>query len=371
MRRRQSWIAVVALIWIANTSIAQEDDVFISWNVGGVADIDNDKVFVNGAWNITTTLTLTSSGDGVVIYRSASAGDPIRYIRVTANQAAGGSSNPDCSFIVTSDDPGAFNVPFVYELNHVSGNANSRMSITNTDDVGGGGADLVCGDIVDLIDIDGDLLADVESISNLVDEVLVGGTIGSVNAPITITSAGKIERIVADAIHADITTPITSGNFVQSIETTVGDFTGSLITRNLTCDDCGAGDPAGIDIASDLDAALNFDIGVFEPIDVGSDMTGTIEMKADLNDPITITGKLTGTIIIGDDLDDDITIDTADGLEGFITIDADDDGTGSWLGDVIVDTFTLGPNETGADEAPDYTRTVAQLGGGAIGVVAD
>jgi len=88
-----------------------------------------------------------------------------------------------------------------------------------------------------------------------------------------------------------------------------------------------------------------------------------------LNDPIT-AASLTGNIIIGDTLNDDITLGSG-GLDGFISIDADGDGTGSWDGDVIVGSYTLGTAQTGADKAPEYKRTIAQLGGGAIGIVAD
>lgn len=187
----------------------------------------------------------------------------------------------------------------------------------------------------------------------------VGGAIGASGTPIVIDSAGKIESIMPDEIHADIETGTDS--FVQHIESvgasSDGDFTGSLTTKNLTYDG-NQNDPRGIDVAGDLDADLAFGNGIFDPITVHGDLNGDID--------VAVTHK--NRIVIGGSLNGDITIGTA-GLEGFISINADNDATGDWDGDVIVGSYTLGTGQTGVDEAPEYKRTVAQLGGGAIGIV--
>jgi hypothetical protein len=204
---------------------------------------------------------------------------------------------------------------------------------------------------------------------------------------------------VADEIHAAIETD--ADVFVQYIETlgvaSDGDFMGSLLTKNLTCDGCGA-ERAGIVVAGDLLADLTFLVGVFEDITVAGEMTGTLDVAEDLSrfNTISIGGDLTGNvafggevggtfviegdvdssiaiemaslpatgvIIVGADLNGDIVMTDTAGLEGFITIGSSPLATTDpWGGDVVVGAYTIGKY---------YTNPIAQLGGGAVGIVPD
>jgi hypothetical protein len=306
--------------------------------------------------------------------------------------------------LIDSDDSTAS--VFLHVLNTVNDVGSIRVNNVIGTDIGGdvtgliqcrerlGGADsnldmTVSGSVLGNLDVSYGAILGLDAV----------GSLGTSGTPITITTLKKIESIVADEIHAAIETD--ADVFVQYIETlgvaSDGDFMGSLLTKNLTCDGCGA-EPAGIVVAGDLLADLTFLVGVFEDITVAGEMTGTLDVAEDLSrfNTISIGGDLTGNvafggevggtfviegdvdssiaiemaslpatgvIIVGADLNGDIVMTDTAGLEGFITIGSSPLATTDpWGGDVVVGAYTIGKY---------YTNPIAQLGGGAVGIVPD
>ncbi len=197
--------------------------------------------------------------------------------------------------------------------------------------------------IVDM-DVGGDIFGDILVNFGDIDDLVVGGSIGTINNKSTISTGRHIFRLVADEIHANITTA--QGFHIQRIEAAgvsgTGDFTGSISSTSLT--NINGGPEFGLVVDGDLDADVSFSGIVSRPIDIdGKLVDGRI---------ISIGTDLTGPA-------GDIIKTAANGLEGLIIVNASN-GSGTWTGDVTVGTTTLSPE-------PRYTQLASSLGGGAVG----
>jgi hypothetical protein len=259
------------------------------------------------------------------------------------------------------------------------------------------------GDIEDVV-VGGDLLGDINATGGRIHTIDVAGSAGVLGgASVSILSDGVIDEIIiGESCHAIIDTdPVNSlGNFrklrILGVNGSAGDFEGSLYTRTINAG-LGVVDP-GIYVAGDLEASLTFTEIVQEPIVIegngsaaisisnrlheegsiyiGGDLQAGIDVDGDILSLVSIEGDLdanvaiesaslpaTGAIIVGGDLNGDIVITDTAGLEGFITIGSSPLATTDpWGGDVVVGAYTIGKY---------YTNPIAQLGGGAVGIVPD
>ncbi|MBX3353000.1 MAG: hypothetical protein KF684_08685 [Phycisphaeraceae bacterium] len=199
------------------------------------------------------------------------------------------------------------------------------------------------------ISIGGDLLADVNDISNAsINELRVDGRIGASTAPVVINGFKGIGVIEASEIYATIDTFGSSGNQSSlGVLRTIarngfsGDFVGTLETKSLVST---AFDPeVGIDIAGDAVQASGVDwvIRLADPFEDGQ--------------LIRIGGSLpTGSRI-------QLPGGTPAGLRGQITINAEN-SSASWGGNVKLG-GTSGPTLT-----QGYSQLPSAVGGGAAGL---
>lgn len=84
-----------------------------------------------------------------------------------------------------------------------------------------------------------------------------------------------------------------------------------------------------------------------------------IVVSGDLDMDVTVGDHITTDILIGGSLNGDIVIEDDALLQGQVIINTSN-GSGDWVGDVIVDGTTL--------SGPNYTQTSAAIGGGAVGL---
>jgi hypothetical protein len=249
-----------------------------------------------------------------------------------------------------------------------SGNANSpNDSIARVEMRSGNLAGSVSagGNIGDIV-VAGDLLAgnnnpDIYS-GGRITKIEVGGKIGDAaanNQPVIVATSGigtPYSGIIADSIHADITTD--DGNSIDNalwyLETRDGNLSGSITARYINRHDPDQ-QYYGMIVNGDIDA--------------------TIDITQNCDGRIRATGVLTqdAVIRIARDLNALAKIELAygsgvdlDALKGQVIINAED-GIGLWENDVVVDGTTLswGVN----DDPGEYTQTAASLGGGAVGLV--
>lgn len=193
------------------------------------------------------------------------------------------------------------------------------------------------------LSVSGDILGDVIVEYGSIESLNVLGALGS-TSPVDVRVQGNIFNLVAGAINADITTLANGGTgSVRWLETTSGDFTGSLATSYLS--EIGTGQPAGITIDGDLGADLDFNNNVSAPITVDGSVPST--------STITVGQYLNGA--------GDITLGS---LAGQVIINADN-AAGTWVGDVRIG----GPSGTVLSPVPFYTDDAATVGGGAVGLV--
>ncbi|MCC6284798.1 MAG: hypothetical protein IT439_05775, partial [Phycisphaerales bacterium] len=225
------------------------------------------------------------------------------------------------------------------------GSGNFR-SITTTGDVLGP-VEALAGDIT-AVTIGGNLRDDVLALVGRIGVLNVDGSIGTPSSRVTIKARDRVQHVAADAIHANIEVTSTTNDlgWVQRIyargDTGVdGDFTGSIKAMDLSMM---TGGDAGITIAGDLDADLQFSGKVTRPIAVtGAFLSGrTIRIAEQL--------ASSGTCTFG-----------SSGLLGQIVINASN-GANSWTGDVTVGSTTLATT-------PYYSNLPSALGGGAVGLV--
>jgi len=225
------------------------------------------------------------------------------------------------------------------------GSGNFR-SITTTGDVLGP-VEALAGDI-NAITIGGNLRDDMLALVGRIGVLNVDGSIGTPSSRVTIKARDRVQHVAADAIHANIEVTSTTNDlgWVQRIyargDTGVdGDFTGSIKAMDLSMM---TGGDAGITIAGDLDADLQFSGKVTRPIAVtGAFLSGrTIRMAEQL--------ASSGTCTFG-----------SGGLLGQIVINASN-GSNAWSGDVTVGSTTLAT-------IPHYSNLPSSFGGGAVGLV--
>ncbi len=177
------------------------------------------------------------------------------------------------------------------------------INITAGGDITGTLTAFDTGSIGDLI-VTGNITGNITA-NQTISKITAGGTIGTPQSPITISSGSFIRKIKGESIYANISAVTDFGE----LETTDGDFDGSL-----TCD------------------------------------------------KLTSVGEYSDIVIAGS-LDADITINDPEGLESYIIINTANDSTPPyWLGDVTIDTTTLSPK-------PLYTNLSGDIGGAAVGVV--
>ncbi len=239
------------------------------------------------------------------------------------------------------------------------------------------------GGITQVVDVAGDLLADIAA-EGSINSITVTGDIGTPTAPVSIAAVGDIRTVVASAIYADIdaSDPGSGGTWdVWRLEATSGTFSGSLSLDRLR--DPLVGSEEGVFVDTDLDADITTSQSVLEPIEVEGDFlagriievgrnlqTNTDQSTSQNRGRIKIKGMLGGDILIGESLFGPIIVEASSGLQGQVVINARDDG-GVWMtgddgtlgnGSVTVDGVSLAP-------IPWYDQTSASLGGGAAGVV--
>ena len=232
-----------------------------------------------------------------------------------------------------------------------SGDLNA--SVTAGPRSGGGTSSLV------QLRVDGDLRGDVDFLYGAIDEITVGGDIGSKTNTVTIRARDGIKAMTADAVWANIDadTDSTGNGSFRALTTSVGGFAGSLMAKRLESPTSGD----GLYIAGDLSADLTLPLGIRLPIEIDGDLTGSIDASE------ILVGATIGSITVDGSLTGSVTLD-ASGLDGQIVVNAGN-GTGDWTGPVTVGSIILDDGSAQPDEAPSYDRASADLGGGAIGLV--
>jgi hypothetical protein len=183
--------------------------------------------------------------------------------------------------------------------------------------------------------VDGNVLGNITVEHGSMTELQVGGSIGTSGTHISVSVRDNIDSLIAGSVYATINTRANGGaGSVRWLETTTGDFVGSLSTSYLS--DIGTGLPSGITVVGDLDADVTFHNAVSSPIDVTGDIASTISINEGLYDTVD-AGSLSGQIIIN-----------AAG------------STYAWTGDVTANGVTLSPRGS-------YTQSAGTFGGGAVG----
>ena len=216
------------------------------------------------------TLSANSGGCGGTwtIYSTNNNLDVIEYVRTAFNEGACSST----VYVVENPDSGRL-IKTVEEFTQVNGSSNVLLgSLQVGTDVGSAtawqigtidaGGDIT-GDItgtnsgsstgISNVFAGDDILGDVVAANGRILAVEAGGDIGTSLAPVSITSRYDTTRVIADAIYANINTTANSGTgSFGRLETTVGNFVGTLTTHNLTT----VGTDSDLVIAGDLDADL-------------------------------------------------------------------------------------------------------------------
>ncbi|TVS01095.1 MAG: hypothetical protein EA423_10475 [Phycisphaerales bacterium] len=128
------------------------------------------------------------------------------------------------------------------------------------------------------------LTGPIQAFAGTINLVTVSGSIGSVSTPVNIKSAGNINQIVADELHADIDTRLSGAQggiqFLRTTgATTPGNFTGSLNTWRLF--QGGVSNPQML-IAGDMNAAVTIDQSVEIPVEIGGSAYGALSIGGDL-----------------------------------------------------------------------------------------
>lgn len=287
------------------------------------------------------------SGDVTVNIRGATS-DAIRNVTVASGLAGrntffsvrGPNANDPITSIETFVESSGSGYTEITEL-RTSGDVGNGGTANDAIKVDGWTGGFIAGSVTDKIALTNGQLNNVTvddgvfgnitvSSSSLIFLEVTNGPIGTVGTPVTINVGGSIHDLKATEIHAAIDTDYGGVHgSVLRIQTTTGDFSGSLETNYLLA---GASPDPGLFIAGDLDADVTFLHSVSEPITIGD--------------------KLIGDLVITDSA----------GLDEQVIINADNNvytnWTDAWVGDVIVNGTTVSPG--------DYTNT--NLGDGAIGL---
>lgn len=348
----------------------------------------------SGAWSIVENYV---GGDGqrrITIYAeradyreieitATSGSEQVLYIRVESEDASGGIVGAVGLHVV--EDGGTFS--YITEISKHS-NSTGELWISEVDiegTIGAAGsspgglveadrmtsirssedlnADVIAGPVVGggvsslvLLNIDGDVRGDLDVLYGAIDEITVGGDIGSSTNTVTIRSRDGNKGMTAGAVWAAITANANSGTgSFRNLTTSTGGFAGSLIAKRLESPTGGD----GMHIVGDPSADLDFSLGIRLPIVVSGNLTGDIDASELYvgTSSITVDGSLSGSI----------TLDSG-GLDSQIIVNAGN-GSGTWTGPVTVGSYVLDNGSTQPDLAPYYERLSSEIGGGAIGLV--
>lgn len=370
----------------------------------------------NGEWEVTLTKTTSDAPTDFLVKGSTT--DVVSSItvsnsgantaRVTIHGPTSGQGIGQVKIFTNGSSTGPVQILNIKTVGDVGGTSDPAIqadSITAADIGDDVLNDIVveAGNLAGFV-VAGDFLADLAVTGGSIVSLAVTGTIGTSSQLQTIDvntsgSGGTIDSITASAIRATITADAN----VQHIETTSGDFRGSL-----TADEFSGGSVNGLDVAGNLNADITVDF-VFRPIvidgdlvsgrtftvnsNVSIDSNGSLQVLDDLEGTLIITGTLAAnrTLRIGDTLSGTLEIGTlagildldnliasgttalihgsmsgsitiaSSGLDGQFIINANDGG-GTWSGSITVGATTLSP-------VPDYSNLSSALGGGAIGVI--
>jgi hypothetical protein len=348
---------------------------------GGTAHVTDAG---NGKWTVTFDRSQAYSGTVTLNVRGATS-DKLRFVivndslYVTLLSIRGPNSGDPITSVDSITEASGTGTVVVQEL-RLSGDLGAAL---------GGSDDAIDVDSITFADVGGDVLDDIRATNGTIQdftiggdltgditvdngslEILeVGGAIGAVADECNFDIEGSLYNLKAAEIHTNIDTDYNNANgSVFRIESTAGDFTGSLNTVFLTTSNDVTDEK--IEISGNCAAALSFSEDVRCPIEIHGDLAsnGSITIGSELwvgmttAGSIAIDGSLKGDITIGDELDGDISIGDAGGLDGQIIINADNNvytnWTDAWTGDVAVDGDVVTPG--------DYPDT--DLGDGAIGL---
>ncbi|KAA0214334.1 MAG: hypothetical protein DYG94_07545 [Leptolyngbya sp. PLA3] len=238
--------------------------------------------------------------------------------------------------------------------------------------------------------VGGDLLGSIAFSDALdasgVQQLLIDGDFGSagVSTELRCTSFGKI---VCDNLWTDV--DVTGFRRLE----VGGDLNGDIVTADIsdTLSYHGSGDP-GVFVDGNLKSSVGcsysfsgsvsidgflgaggllqlpgISSGEMVSIASGIQSDGELRITDVVEGSIDLDADLEGSIVIYDGLSGDITVPSG-GLGGQILINQQN-GLAEWSGDVVVGSTTLGPGETGDNEAPYYGVLSSTLGGGAVGLV--
>ncbi|MCE7967685.1 MAG: hypothetical protein DYG94_02940 [Leptolyngbya sp. PLA3] len=343
------------------------------WNIVIIAFVKN-----NTTWG---TLSLTASGD-----------DSIHECRVTVYSQSG--STPRYAALGISRDPNATIPAIEYVQRTTWSDADLSVTVHGLTQFGGYGVDKIEADVIGDCWGSGDFIGSIDTtvdggsgaLTEQVGHVRFGGdirgsiqcmgsggqiftvestdgSIGTSTAAAVIKAYSVIHNIEAYGdIYANIDVGsdpgVSAGNLVR-VNATTGGVHGVIRAGKLHYVD----PTSGVFAAGDLDSSFTLSDDIHTPIVVGGDLDGDITCAANLSG----AGSWDGRIEIGGDLNGDITL-AAGGLQGQIAVNASD-ASYDWLGDVTIGTTTLGPGESGDNEAPYYGVPKGSIGGGAVGVV--
>ena len=224
---------------------------------------------------------------------------------------------------------------------------------------------VIDGDLVGVIDIAGDLAADL----TVHGSVTGGGVMVTGNL-----ESGVVLTIDDDVSNADIEF---TGMLEADSEIVIGDELkngSSIVVGDKMIEDSSITIGTGTTVTA-IDATSWIEIGdeVEEDAEIllDGDLAGAVYLR-DLVGLLSVEEDVTSTgLIVMDELEDTGTqaeILIKGFLEGQIIINQNDNGS-DWLGKISASTYGIGPGEGGSEESPDYTLLSADLGGGAIGLV--
>lgn len=356
------------MLWTLLASIAYGQHPFSVTVHAGTASISS-AIQTGSEWAV--AINAGGSPDG--IFTLTTSGSSVDVSSITVNITGG-----TALMIVNETGGGTFD--YITQISGLtSGTEELRIgTVLISGDLGSGGAGTIAAQVVNTLDIGGDLIADViagpratsgATISAIelirvdgnitgdvtanygyVLDITVGGNIGSAGNNVTIDTRDGIDEIIADSIWANINAQANSGSgSLYRLETTAGDFVGSLSTQWLTTK-VGVADP-GVFVTGDLEA----------PITIDEDLRTFLDVEGSVDANITVTQQLRGLVRIGASLLSGRTISaqalTESGIDGQIIINALN-VSGTWSGNVTVNSTTLATK-------PHYSNTGL---GGAVGL---
>lgn len=348
----------------------------------------NRAYFPDGPWIITVSARATCSTGYTVNIRATDPNDSIQSIAITADDA---TTTGPAGFIAVSVRPTSYpfdTIPVIGSVTKAGGDADVIVILDQVGQIGSSSSPATIavnridgiavykdpsygytGDVYASISAttgsrlegfiagllcDGTLHGSV-SATSWIGDFIAQGDIGSSSSPASVTFGNYLSNMRADAIYAAING---GSGFIERIETTVGNITGSIAAARVDTD--GSGTP-GIYIAGDLDADVTISDVVYYPIRIGGDVSASSTIS------IGTALGVNGTLKIGGDLDGDISI-ASGGLWGRIVVN-ESDSSHAWSGTVTVGSHALDSLQSQPNQAPYYNRLSSTLGGGAVGLV--